>query len=145
MIARRSAVSNLSAMPTRGRSTHYFLVLGGATYGLNAPPGTADATGLSNPSLLTDETPNTQSSTRTCGSTALHPVEQPVPATERETSQLFASVRRHRTLYDDASPTAGQVKVVSVDTAPSIFGSGGGGALAIPASAATLSLVILAR
>ena len=35
-----------------------------ATYGLNAPPGTAEATGLSKPSLLTDETPNTQSSTR---------------------------------------------------------------------------------
>jgi hypothetical protein len=40
-------------------------VLGGATNGLNAPPGTAAATGLSKPSLLTDETPNTQSSTRT--------------------------------------------------------------------------------
>src|SRR5881397_3454447 len=28
---------------------------GGATYGLNAPPGTAEATGLSKPSLLIDE------------------------------------------------------------------------------------------
>jgi len=42
----------------------------GATYGLNAPPGTAEATGLSKPSLLTEETPNTQSSTRMCGSFA---------------------------------------------------------------------------
>src|SRR3954453_22652290 len=52
--------------PSRGGS-HGF---GGATYGLNAPPGTAEATGLSNPSLLTDETPNTQSSTRMWGSFA---------------------------------------------------------------------------
>src|SRR6187549_2535413 len=37
----------------------------GFTYGLNAPPGTAEATGLSKPSSLTDETPSTQSSTRT--------------------------------------------------------------------------------
>ncbi len=30
---------------------------GGAPYGLNAPPGTAEATELSKPSLLIDETP----------------------------------------------------------------------------------------
>src|SRR4051794_17717177 len=46
---------------------YFFSGCGGATYGLNAPPGTAEATGLSKPSLLTAETPNTQSSTRMCG------------------------------------------------------------------------------
>ena len=47
------------------RNDGYFFSTGtGATHGLNAPPGTAEATGLSKPSLLTDETPNTQSSTR---------------------------------------------------------------------------------
>src|SRR5688500_11945696 len=39
-------------------------VAGGFTHGLNAPPGTAEATGLSKLSALTEETPNTQSSTR---------------------------------------------------------------------------------
>ena len=48
------------------------VLAGGATYGLNAPPGTAEAIGLSKPSLLTDETPNTQSSTRMCLRVTLH-------------------------------------------------------------------------
>ena len=42
-----------------------------ATYGLNAPPGTAEATGLSLPSAATEETPNVQSSTRMPRSTGL--------------------------------------------------------------------------
>ena len=50
----------------------YFAGSAGFTQGLNAPPGTADATGLSKPSLLTDETPNTQSSTRMPFKIAVH-------------------------------------------------------------------------
>ena len=54
--------------------TAYFFSTG-FTHGLNAPPGTAEATGLSKPSSLTDETPNTQSSTRMWGRTYLAIVE----------------------------------------------------------------------
>jgi hypothetical protein len=71
--------------------------LSGATYGLNAPPGTADATGLSKPSLLTDETPNTQSSTRMWGSSTMaFPFAQLLSADE-DCSHWFESVRRQRT------------------------------------------------
>jgi hypothetical protein len=42
----------------------YLLGLRRRDVGLERAAGTAEATGLSNPSLLTDETPNTQSSTR---------------------------------------------------------------------------------
>src|SRR3954453_22977072 len=80
--------------PSRGGS-HGF---GGATYRRNAPPGTAEATGLSNPSLLTDETPNTQSSTWMWGSKVLQLAAQAPVGTKRAPSQLLASVRRHQTL-----------------------------------------------
>src|SRR3954454_5145410 len=81
----------------------------GATYGWNAPPGTAEATGLSNPSLLTDETPNTQSSTRMWGRTSLQTplagtpagslteMKTHLPSVGLATSQLEPSVLRHRT------------------------------------------------
>ena len=49
--------------PIKGEGI-YFPSSTGFTQGLKAPPGTAEATGLSKSSLLTDETPNTQSSTR---------------------------------------------------------------------------------
>ena len=54
-------------LPIKGRGYFFSSAGTGATHGLNAPPGTAEATGLSNPSALTDDTPNTQSSTRMCG------------------------------------------------------------------------------
>src|SRR4051794_33140977 len=170
MIARRSAVRRRSAIPASGccsaglsvsrgppRPIYFFVLGGGATYGLNAPPGTAEATGLSNPSLLTDETPNTQSSTRTPFIVAL---KSGTPSSRtsttcacsswfillrRDSCHWLKSVRRHQIRYDAAAGTARQVTVVSVLTAPSTFGSGGGGALAMAASAAMFSLVILAR
>src|SRR5690242_4780398 len=61
----RRRTARFNEMDPQGDGQRFFG--GGATYGLNAPPGTAEATGLSNPSLLTEETPNTQSSRRTCG------------------------------------------------------------------------------
>jgi hypothetical protein len=76
--------------------TSHFLA-GGATYGLKAPPGTADATGLANPFEATDATPNTQSSTRMCGRTTLHSAVHALAGTLLESSQLFASVLRQRT------------------------------------------------
>src|SRR4051794_25521053 len=158
MIARRSAVRRRSAIPASGccsaglsvsrgppRPIYFFVLGGGATYGLNAPPGTADATGLSNPSLLTDETPNTQSSTRMWGRfTMAFPFAQELSADE-DSCHWFASVRRHLTTYRAAAETHGQLTVVSVLTAPSTLGSGGGGALAIPASAAMFSLATFVR
>src|SRR4029079_17859351 len=129
--------------------TDHFLA-GGATYGLNAPPGNAEATALSKPSLLTEETPKTQSSTRMWGRlTQLRHVPpfcgtHSSPAGE-ETSHWLESVLRYRTTYRVAPGTGIQLIMVSVLTAPSTFGAGGGGALAMLASAATLSLVILAR
>ena len=51
--------------------TGYF-ASAGFTHGLKAPPGTAEATGLSQPSLLTEETPKIQSSTRMWSSLTLH-------------------------------------------------------------------------
>ena len=89
-------------------------LLAGATHGLNAPPGTAEATGLSNPSGLTDETPNTQSSTRMLGSVATtFPIRRvqislfgflQVARTRKSLIwrllvQFAASVGRHRTIY----------------------------------------------
>lgn len=57
--------------PSRGGSFYpYFFSSTGFTQGLKAPPGTAEATGLSKP-FFPDVTPNTQSSTRTCSRTAL--------------------------------------------------------------------------
>jgi len=44
----------------------------GGGNGLNIPPGTADATGLSDPSAATEDAPNTQSSTRTWGNLLTH-------------------------------------------------------------------------
>src|SRR3954452_13873325 len=96
--------------------TDYFFG-GGATYGLNAPPGTAEATGLSNRSLLTDDTPNTQSSTRMCGRTTSQPAmaSATLPLGSwaalkfagqrilRLNSHWFASVRLHRTTYSGAN------------------------------------------
>jgi hypothetical protein len=85
----------------------------GGSNGLNIPPGTADATGLSDPSSATEDTPNTQSSTRMPRKTHLKPAgvtcgdwtisehwppsnsDEPI-GTRTECSQFAASVLRHR-------------------------------------------------
>ena len=84
---------------------------GGGT-GRKAPPGTADATGLSDPSAATEDTPNTQSSTRMWGNLNMLgptqagclPVRQLASKlivfaeTRIDCSQFDASVRRQRTM-----------------------------------------------
>ena len=130
---------------------------GGGTYGLNAPPGTAEATGLSEPSAATEETPNTQSSTRMPRSAAAWSVRR--DPTRHATELHRLGTRRSRRLCSQlrgiGSPPATMYRrrpapdpscsVVSVETAPSTVGSGGIGARASAASAATLSWVTLRR
>ena len=61
-VERASGITPTLPSPIKGEGS--YCVGGGGVYGLNAPPGTAEATGLSKPFALTDDTPNTQSSTR---------------------------------------------------------------------------------
>src|SRR5258708_35015255 len=130
---------------------------GGAPYGLNAPPGTAEATELSKPSLLTDETPNIQSSTRIPFRTLLYRTLAMGGSAMRvswcwggksaitECSQFAASVLRQCMTYLRTFGTKSQLNVVSVLTAPSTLGSGGGGALAVAARAAVFRVATVAR
>ena len=89
-------------------------LLAGATHGLNAPPGTAEATGLSKPSFDTEDTPNTQSSTRmplrtdlhgeagmngwTLPLATMHKLLPSWPELTRLSCQMFESVRRQRSM-----------------------------------------------
>src|SRR5438309_11886886 len=89
--------------PAQGRGDSQGFFGAGATYGRNAPPGTAEATGLSKPSLLTDETPNTQSSTRMCGRTILHDGTTAYVQVQIAASHFRGGISRHsaaRTIRD---------------------------------------------